>query len=116
MYINLQGNRDESEVYTEAALLSDAEVLYNKGEKKLYKDSLEFIRILTKKNYQFLRHVFRKYKELASMDIEESIKSEFSGDICTGLLSLGESNPLVIYCILSSSTLILRISQLSGNI
>lgn len=68
----------------------DAEALYNAGEKiKWGTDESEFNRILVSKSYQHLRRVFLEYEVLASKDIEASIKSEFSGDICMGLLSLG---------------------------
>lgn len=71
----------------------DAEALYNAGEKiKWGTDESVFNQIFVSKSYQHLRCVFVEYEKLASKDIEESIKSEFSGDICMGLLSLGENN------------------------
>lgn len=90
MKSGFQGNRDESPNVDEAIARLDAEALYNAGEKmKWGTDESEFNRILVSKSYQHLRHVFDEYKKLANKDIEESIKSEFSGDICMGLLSLG---------------------------
>lgn len=86
----LQGNRDEAPTVDENAARLDAETLYNAGEKdKWGTDESEFNRILVTKSYQHLRRVFSEYEKLASKDIEESIKSEFSGDICMGLLSVG---------------------------
>jgi annexin A7/11 len=83
------GNRDESPNVDENAARLDAEALYNAGEKiKWGTDESEFNRILVSKSYQHLRRVFLEYEKLASKDIEESIKSEFSGDICMGFLSL----------------------------
>lgn len=79
----------------EDAARLDAETLYNAGEKiKWGTDESEFNRILVSKSYQHLRRVFLEYEKLASKDIEESIKSEFSGDICMGLLSVG---PYICY-------------------
>ncbi|CAH1725197.1 annexin B9 [Aphis gossypii] len=83
------GNRDETPTVDENAARLDAEALYNAGEKiKWGTDESEFNRILVSKSYQHLRRVFMEYEKLASKDLEESIKSEFSGDICMGLLSL----------------------------
>ncbi|VVC32318.1 Hypothetical protein CINCED_3A006952 [Cinara cedri] len=83
------GNRDESPNVNEDAVRLDAEALYNAGEKiKWGTDESVFNQILVTKSYQHLRRVFVEYEKLASKDIEESIKSEFSGDICMGLLSL----------------------------
>lgn len=87
---NFQGNRDETPNVDINAARLDAETLYNAGEKiKWGTDESEFNRILVTKSYQHLRRVFVEYEKIASKDIEESIKSEFSGDICMGLLSLG---------------------------
>jgi len=83
------GNRDEVPNVDENAARLDAESLYNAGEKiKWGTNESEFNRILVSKSYQHLRRVFLEYEKLASKDIEESIKSEFSGDICMGLLSV----------------------------
>jgi len=85
----------------ENAARLDAEALYNAGEKiKWGTDESEFNRILVSKSYQHLRRVFLEYEKLASKDIEESIKSEFSGDICMGFLSLGVYNLFVNLIIL----------------
>lgn len=90
-HLYYQGNRDESPNVDETAARLDAEALYNAGEKKKWgTEESEFNRILVSKSYQHLRRVFLEYEKLTSKDIEESIKSEFSGDICMGLLSLGE--------------------------
>lgn len=92
-----QGNRDETPTVDENAARIDAEALYNAGEKiKWGTDESEFNRILVTKSYQHLRRVFVEYEKLASKDLEESIKSEFSGDICMGLLSLGTNNNFLL--------------------
>ncbi|XP_050543873.1 annexin B9 isoform X2 [Daktulosphaira vitifoliae] len=82
------GNREENPNVDEAAAKTDAEALYNAGELKWGTDESEFNRILVNKSYQHLRRVILEYEKLSGKDLEESIKSEFSGDICMGLLYL----------------------------
>ncbi|XP_050434340.1 annexin B9-like [Adelges cooleyi] len=83
------GNREEDPVVDDAAAKADAEALYNAGEKlKWGTDESVFHRILVTKSYQHLRRVILEYEKLTNKDLEDSIKSEFSGDICMGLLSL----------------------------
>lgn len=92
-----QGNREEStgDVDVRAAR-ADAEILFNSGEKVWGTDESEFNRILVSKSIKHLRRVFTEYQFLASKDIEASISSEFSGDICMGLLSVGAYIIIVI--------------------
>lgn len=105
-FSSFQGNRNEHPNYDEDLARLDAEALYNAGEKFNWgTDESEFHRLLTSKSYQHLRHVFSEYKRLASKDIEESIKSEFSGDVCLGLLSLG-----------TQLSLVFRFSSFSSNV
>lgn len=95
---SLQGNRNEHPNYDEDAARLDAEALYNAG--KMIKwgtdDESEFIHTVVSKSHNHLRHVFSTYERLTSKDIEESIKSEFSGDIRVGLSSVGTQRSLII--------------------
>lgn len=85
----VQGNRDETSAVDENKARADAQALYEAGEKKRGTDESKFNEILVTRSYQHLRRVFLEYQKIAKKDIEESIKSEFSGDICMGLLALG---------------------------
>lgn len=88
-YKHFQGNREELTEVNEREARSDAEALYNAGEKIWGTDESEFNRILVTKDIKHLRVVFAHYQHLTSKDIEASIKSEFSGSIRMGLLALG---------------------------
>lgn len=43
------------------------------------------------RSYQHLRQLFIEYEKISGKDIEDSIKSEFSGSIEKGLLAIGLS-------------------------
>ena len=45
--------------------------------------------ILVSRSYAHLRAVFEAYKKIAGKDIEDSLKSEMSGDLLNGMLSIG---------------------------
>lgn len=51
-------------------------------------DEATFNAILCAENFPQLLQVFEEYKKLAGHDIEQAIKSEFSGDIEEGLLTI----------------------------
>ena len=44
------------------------------------------------RSFAHLRAVFDEYKNVSKKDIEDAIKSEFSGDIKNSLLALGKSH------------------------
>lgn len=58
-------------------------------EKKWGTDESVFHSILITRSYQQLRQIFTEYEKIAGRDIEDSIKSEFSGSIEKGLLAIG---------------------------
>ncbi|XP_044271352.1 annexin B9-like [Tribolium madens] len=76
-------NRDEA--------ISEAENLYNAGEKQWGTDESTFTKILTERNYPQLRLIFEEYEKLTGHGIEKAIESEFSGDIKDGLLAIVET-------------------------
>lgn len=41
-----------------------------------------------------MRAVFESYKKIAGKDIEDSLKSEMSGDLLNGLLTIGKCTSL----------------------
>ena len=48
-----------------------------------------FNEILCQRSFPHLRAVFEQYKTVSKKDIEDAIKSEFSGDIKNSLLTIG---------------------------
>ena len=48
-----------------------------------------FNMILCQRSFPYLRAVFEEYEKLSKNDIEEVIKSEFSGDIKNGFVTVG---------------------------
>ncbi|XP_062586976.1 annexin A7-like [Saccostrea cucullata] len=67
----------------------DAKRLHEAGEKKLGTDESVFNSLLVSQSFPQLRAVFEKYKALSGKDIEQSIKSEMSCNLETGMLAIG---------------------------
>ena len=57
--------------------------------KKLGTDEETFNRILCTRSYGQLRATFDAYRQISGKDIEDSIKSEMSGNLEEGFLSIG---------------------------
>lgn len=66
----------------------DAKRLHEAGEKKLGTDESVFNSLLVSQSFPQLRAVFEKYKALSGKDIEQSIKSEMSCNLETGMLAI----------------------------
>ena len=66
------------------------QALYQAGEKRWGTDESQFNAILASQSYEQLRVVFAEYLKLSKRSVEQVIKSEFSGDIERGLLTIGE--------------------------
>ena len=73
--------------------------MYQAGEKRWGTDESQFNAILASQSYEQLRVVFAEYHKFSKRSVETVIKSEFSGDIERGLLTIGK--PAWIYFILS---------------
>lgn len=68
-----------------------AQQLYKAGAGKVGTDEAEFNRILSVYSFPLLRAVFDEYKKIKGKTLCDAIKSEFSGDIKSGLLAVVRS-------------------------
>lgn len=84
----LQGNRDENEVVYNEVAKEDALELFNAGINRFGTDESKFNSILCARSYRHLKMVFAEYKMVAGEDIEKSIRSEMSGELELGFLSI----------------------------
>ncbi|XP_041846430.1 annexin A5a [Melanotaenia boesemani] len=79
LVILLQGDREEG--VDEEKIEKDAKDLYAAGEGKFGTDEEKFITILGNRSPEHLRKVFEAYKKISGSDIEDSIKSETTGNL-----------------------------------
>ncbi|KAM9835720.1 annexin A6 isoform 3-T3 [Syngnathus typhle] len=80
LVVLLQGTRDESGVVNADLVEQDAQDLYAAGEEQWGTDEAKFIMILGNRSVTHLRMVFDAYEKIGEKSIEQSIKSELSGD------------------------------------
>jgi hypothetical protein len=81
--------REASDRYDINLAQKESQELYDSGQGKVGTDESEFIRILCSRSFLQLNVTFQKYYELCSIDIEKSIKKEFSGNLERALLAIG---------------------------
>ncbi|KAK6970182.1 annexin A6 [Biomphalaria glabrata] len=84
----LQANRPEGTEFNRVMAKQDAQALLDAGEKKWGTDESRFHTVLVSRSYAQLRATFQEYAKLANKDIEDSIKSEMSGDLKNGMLAI----------------------------
>ncbi|XP_035825822.1 annexin A4, partial [Aplysia californica] len=84
----LTANRPEGTEFDRNKAKQDAQALFEAGEKKWGTDESRFHTILVSRSYAQLRATFQEYAKAANKDIEDSIKSEMSGDIKDGMLAV----------------------------
>ncbi|XP_010075338.1 PREDICTED: annexin A13 [Pterocles gutturalis] len=84
----LEANRDETQVVNVELAEQDATDLYKAGEGRWGTEELAFNTVLAKRSYSQLRATFQAYEKVCGKDIEESIKSETSGDLEKAYLTL----------------------------
>lgn len=74
------------------------QALYQAGEQKWGTDESQFNKILVSRSFPQLRATFEEYKKISKKDIEDVIASEFSGDILSGLKTIGKKITSYIIC------------------
>ena len=65
--------------------------IYQAGEKRWGTDENTFNMVLASQSYEQLRAVFDAYGKVSGKDIEHAIKSEMSGDLSSGMLTIGKA-------------------------
>ncbi|KAL7841501.1 hypothetical protein SRHO_G00251920 [Serrasalmus rhombeus] len=86
LVILLQASRQQG--VQEGKIQSDAQALFDAGEKKFGTDEDQFITILGNRSAEHLRRVFDAYMKLSGYQIEESIQRETSGGLRDVLLAV----------------------------
>jgi annexin A7/11 len=82
------GGRDESMQTNISSAQNDASELKRAGVDKWGTDESTYQRIFCTRNYEQLKLVAQEYEKLTGRSMEKDIKSEFSGDIEDGLLTI----------------------------
>ncbi|XP_074143220.1 annexin A4 [Sminthopsis crassicaudata] len=80
--------RDEGNYLDDDLVKQDAQALYEAGEARWGTNEDKFLSILCSRNRNHLLHVFDEYKRSCNKDIEQSIKSETSGNFENALLAI----------------------------
>ncbi|XP_056133197.1 annexin A6 isoform X1 [Lampris incognitus] len=88
LVVLLQGTRDESGVVNADLVEEDAQDLFAAGEEQWGTDEAKFIMILGNRSVAHLQLVFDEYEKIAEKPIEDSIKSELSGDFESLMLAV----------------------------
>lgn len=90
MFSLAQGSRSEEDI-NEDMVKEDAEAILEAGEGCWGTDESRFNVILASRSFPQLLMTFDRYEELSGKTIEDSIKSEMSGDIKDGMLAIASS-------------------------
>ena len=75
------------------------QALYGAGEGQWGTDESKFNQILATRSFPQLRATFEEYKKISKKDIEEVLKSEFSGDILSGMKTIGQTFSMFKSCL-----------------
>ncbi|CAH1403621.1 unnamed protein product [Nezara viridula] len=86
-----QANRNEAFGVDQNLAFQDAQALMRAGELRLGTDESTFNAILCSRSYSQLAATFAEYQRLTGNDFESAIRSEFSGDIESGLIAIVHS-------------------------
>lgn len=85
--LSVGGRREDMAPDREKAKASAREI-YQAGEKRMGTDESKFNQILCSQSYEQLKLVFEEYRNVSSKTIEQAIKSEMSGDLEKGMLTI----------------------------
>lgn len=85
----VQANRSDSSEIDRNKAHQDAKAMYEAGEKKWGTDESRFNVVLVSRSYAQLRATFEEYRKISKKEIEEALKSELSGDLLRGMLTIG---------------------------
>ncbi|XP_067103465.1 annexin A6 isoform X1 [Osmerus mordax] len=88
LVVLLQGTRDESGVVDADLVEQDAQDLFAAGEEQWGTDEARFIMLLGNRSVTHLHMVFDEYQKITETSIEDSLKSELSGDFETLMLAV----------------------------
>lgn len=83
--------RDESMQTDPDGAVADAQKLLEAGEEQWGTDESTFNMVLCQRNYAQLQLIFDEYERLSGLDIENTIKSEFSGNSESAFLAIVRS-------------------------
>jgi len=81
-------SRDEAVDVDSSMVEADAKALLDAGEKSWGTDESRFNVVLASRSFAHLNHVCIAYDKLSKKNLEDAIKSEFSGDVEDGLLTI----------------------------
>ncbi|GAB1606567.1 annexin A6-like [Argonauta hians] len=84
----LTANRSESREVDRTKANQDAKAMYQAGEGKWGTDESKLHSIIVTRSYPQLRATFAEYAKISRKNIEEALKSELSGDILCGMLTI----------------------------
>ncbi|GFN89719.1 Annexin [Plakobranchus ocellatus] len=84
----LQAKRHEGTHFDRNRARQDAQELLAAGEKNWGTNESAFQKILVTRSYAQLRATFQEYAKIANKDIEDTIRSELSGDLEKGMLTI----------------------------
>jgi annexin A7/11 len=82
------GNRQEQEPVTMEKAQREAKILYESGEARFGTDESEFNRILCLQSHGQLAVTFAEYTKMSKKSMEQVIRSEFSGSVEQGMLTI----------------------------